>query len=70
MEKYIKCKQNELRDCAENYMKMVNDPTGNAFTNIADELLFIFSLKDYQQNDKFLLIHCLADSYKSNKKEI
>ena len=42
----------------------------NAFINIADELTFIFSLKDYQQNDKYLLIHCLADSYKSNKKEI
>jgi hypothetical protein len=40
MEKYIKCKQNELKNCAENYMKIVNDPTGNAFTNIVLDPLY------------------------------
>ena len=41
----------------------------NAFTNIFDEIAFVFSLNKETTNEKYILIHCLADSFKSNKKD-
>jgi hypothetical protein len=40
MEKYIISKQDELRKCANNYMEILNDPSGNAFTNGVLEPLY------------------------------
>jgi ubiquitin-protein ligase len=46
----------------------IND-ISNAFTNIFDEIAFVFSLNKETTNEKYILIHCLADSYKSLNKD-